>query len=139
VPKLLGYSGRISYKKKNKIKKGEKEMEKIKCSECNGEMTPDILFTHFPEGKLPVRGYRCEKCGYELIPLDEAKRVQNEAEKLGLYGVANPLTGRRITKSGNNLSVYIPREYQKELNLKPKTPIRMWLQGDRICIEPETT
>ena len=114
-------------------------MEKIKCHECNSEMNPDILFTHFPEGKLPVRGFRCEKCGYELIPLDEAKRVQDEAERLGLYGVANPLTGRHITKSGNNLSVYIPREYEKELNLKPKTSIRMWLQGDRICIEPETS
>jgi len=138
MPRLLGYSKRVIYKKKDKIK-GGKKMEKIKCHECNSEMNPDILFTHFPEGKLPVRGFRCEKCGYELIPLDEAKRVQDEAERLGLYGVANPLTGRHITKSGNNLSVYIPREYEKELNLKPKTSIRMWLQGDRICIEPETS
>ena len=115
------------------------EKEKIRCHQCNDdEMKPDILYTHFPEGKLPVRGFRCEKCGYELIPLEEAKRAQEEAERLGLYGVANPLTGHRITKSGNNLSIYIPKEYERKLNLKPRTAIKMWLQGNKICVEPET-
>ncbi len=112
-------------------------MEEIECHECNHEMTADILYTHFPRGRLPVRGYRCEKCGYEMIPLEEAKSAQDEAEKLGLYGVANPLTGRYITKSGNNLCVYIPKEYERVLDLKPKTPVKIWLQGDTICIQPE--
>jgi len=114
-------------------------MERIRCNKCKIEMTPDIIYTHFPRGKLPVRGYRCEKCGYEMIPLEEAKRVQDEAEILGLYGAPNPLTGRNVTRSGNNLSVYIPKEYEKKLDLKKGTPIRMWLQGDTICIEPEKT
>jgi hypothetical protein len=100
-------------------------------------MIPDIINTHFPEGILPVRGYRCEKCGYELIPLEEARRAQELAEKLGLYGAPNPLTGHNITKSGNSLSVYIPKEYEKKLGLKKGTPIKLWLQDDRICIETE--
>ena len=98
-------------------------------------MVADILFTHFPRGSLPTRGFRCSACNYELIPLDEAKRVQHEAEKLGLYGALNPIT-RKITKSGNNLAVYIPKDFEKKLGLEKGTPIKLWLNEDEICIQP---
>lgn len=91
------------------------------------------MLTHFPEGALPSRGYKCDKCGYELIPLEEVKRVQEEAERLGLYGAPNPLT-RKITKSGNNLAFYIPKEYERELGLKKGSKVKVWLKEDRICI-----
>lgn len=108
-------------------------MDKVECHSCNVNMEPDILYTHFPRGKLPTRGYRCPKCNYELIPIEEAKRVQQEAERLGLFGATNPLV-RRITKSGNNLAVYIPKEFERKMGLKKGTQIKLWLQHDEICI-----
>jgi len=97
-------------------------------------MEPDILYTRFPKGALPARGFRCPRCNYELVPLSEAKRVQHEAQKLGLFGVVNPLA-RKITKSGNNLAVYIPKDFEKKLGLKKGTPINMWLKEDEICVQ----
>lgn len=105
-----------------------------KCSSCGALMQSDILHTHFPKGALPTRGYRCPQCRYELIPLDEAKRVQHEAQKLGLFGIVNPLV-RKITKSGNNLAVYIPKDFEKTLGLKKGMQINMWIKEDEICIQ----
>jgi hypothetical protein len=48
-------------------------------------MTNALFSTKFPKGKLPTKGYECSKCGYELIPLEETKRVQKEAESRGLF------------------------------------------------------
>jgi len=107
-----------------------------KCHRCNADMKPDILYTHFPKGQLPTRGYRCPNCLNELIPLEEAKRVQEQAESLGLFGEANYLT-RTITKSGNNLAVYIPKEIEKTLGIKQGRTVRLWLQNDEICIKPQ--
>jgi len=106
-----------------------------KCHSCETDMRPDILFTHFPKGKLPTRGYKCSQCGYELIPLEETKRVQQLAESIGLFGAANYLT-RTITKSGNNLAVYIPKEIERTLGLKQGRKVKLWLKHDEICIKP---
>lgn len=106
-----------------------------KCHRCETDMKTDILFTHFPKGKLPTRGYRCSQCGYELIPLEEAKRVQQQAESLGLFGAVNQLT-RTITKCGNNLAVYIPKEIERALGLEKGRKVKLWLKHDEICIKP---
>jgi len=108
--------------------------EKMKCYECGGEMVADILKTKFPKGSLPIRGYKCSSCGYELIPFEEAERVQHQAEVLGLFGEVNPLQ-RKITKCGNNLVIYIPKQIERQLGLEKGTPINVWLREDEICIK----
>ncbi len=112
------------------------KQENLKCYECGGEMVADILKTHFPKGDLPIRGYKCLKCGYELIPFEEAERVQQLAETLGLFGEVNPLQ-RKLTKCGNNLAVYIPKDIEKQLGLEAGIPIKIWLKADEICIKPQ--
>jgi hypothetical protein len=97
-------------------------------------MEVDVLFMHFPKGSLPVRGFRCPKCKSELIPIEEGKRVQQLAEKLGLFGAPNALN-RKIAQSGNNLVVYVPKEYERQLGLAKGDPIKIWLKDDEICIQ----
>ncbi|WNZ29554.1 MAG: AbrB/MazE/SpoVT family DNA-binding domain-containing protein [Candidatus Bathyarchaeota archaeon] len=108
--------------------------EKMKCYECGGEMQADILETKFPKGSLPIRGYKCSLCGYELIPFEAAEKVQHLAETLGLFGEVNPLQ-RKVTKCGNNLAVYIPKQIEEQLGLEKGTPIYVWLKNDEICIK----
>ena len=110
------------------------EPKSVRCHDCDAEMEPVILYTHFPRGRLPARGFKCPRCDNELIPMDEAERVQHEAERLGLYGVVNPLI-RRVTKSGNNLAIYIPKEFEERLGLKKGTKVKLWLQEDQICAQ----
>ena len=107
----------------------------MRCGKCGGELEPSILDIHFPVGTLPVKGLKCSRCGDELILPDEARRGQELAEKLGLYGAVNPLT-RKITKCGTNLAIYIPKEFERQLSLEKGTPIKLWLQKDQICIKP---
>jgi len=111
------------------------EKPNLKCHSCDVDMKTEILFTHFPKGELPTRGYKCAQCGYELIPLEEAKRVQQEAERLGLFGSANHVT-RKITKCGNNLAIYVPKEIERTLGLKQGRKVKLWLENDEICIKP---
>ena len=111
------------------------ENNKIKCHTCNINMSPEILNIHFPKGELPAKGYRCSKCLYELIPMEEGQRVEKQAEKLGLFGVVNPFL-KNITQCGNNLAVYIPKDFEKQLNLKKGEKIQVWLQDDEIVIKP---
>jgi hypothetical protein len=114
-----------------------KRVEKVnpRCHSCEIDMKPEILLTHFPKGELPTRGYKCSQCGYELIPLEEAKRVQQEAESLGLFGSVNHVT-RTITKCGNNLAIYVPKEIERTLGLKQGRKVKLWLENDEICIKP---
>jgi len=109
--------------------------KKIVCHACNLDMVPEILIVHFPKGGLPARGYRCPKCRDELVPLDEAQRVEAIAEKVGLFGAVNPLT-KNITQCGNSLAIYIPKDFEKQLNLKKGEKVQVWLQDDEIVVKP---
>lgn len=109
--------------------------KKMFCHTCDVEMVSDILMIHFPKGALPARGYRCPKCRNELIPLDEAQRVETIAEKVGLFGAVNPLT-KNITQCGNSLAIYIPKDFEKQLNLKKGEKVQVWLQDDEIVVKP---
>jgi len=110
--------------------------EMPRCRKCNLEMDKSILSTHYPRGSLPVRGYKCKTCGFELISIEEAEHAQELAERLGLYGDVGALT-RTITKSGGQLAFYIPKEIQRELNLKKGTKVKVSLRGDEIVLTPQ--
>jgi len=51
------------------------EPKSVKCHDCGTGMEPVILYTHFPRGRLPARGFKCPRYGDELVPIDEAERV----------------------------------------------------------------
>jgi len=109
-----------------------------KCEHCGRPMRPAILTVHFPRGDLPVQGYRCPEHGYELIDPVESSKVEKAAESLGLYEPQLVLT-RKVTKSGGQLAVYIPKDVQRLLNIRQGTTIRVYVQGDRMVVEPTQT
>lgn len=109
-----------------------------KCEHCGRPMRPAILTVHFPRGDLPVQGYRCPEHGYELIDPAESSKVERTAESLGLYEPQLVLT-RKVTKSGGQLAVYIPKDVQRLLNLRQGTTVRVYVQGDRMVVEPTQT
>ncbi|KAF5412095.1 MAG: hypothetical protein U9N46_07665 [Euryarchaeota archaeon] len=43
------------------------------CHSCNLDMDEAILNIRYPKGTLPVRGFICPKCGYEVISFEDAK------------------------------------------------------------------
>jgi len=106
-----------------------------KCEHCGRSMRPAILAVHFPRGNLPVQGYRCPEHAYELIDPGESSKVERMAESLGLYEPQLVLT-RKVTKSGGQLAVYIPKDVQRLLNMRQGTTVRVYVQGDRMVVEP---
>ena len=109
-----------------------------KCGYCGVPMEPAILTVHFPRGNLPVRGFKCSEHDYELIDSIESSKVEKVAENLGLYEPQLVLA-RRVTKSGGQLAVYIPKDVQHLLNLRAGTTVRVYVQGDRMIVEPMQT
>lgn len=105
------------------------------CKHCNIKMKESILTVHFPRGSLPGKGYKCEKCGYEVLSAEESEELQKMAEDLGLYEPTTPLR-RKITMSGKQLAIYIPKDIKDLLNLKKGMEVRVYLQGDKIVVEP---
>lgn len=87
------------------------------CHTCGLNMNETILEIRYPKGTLPVRGFICPKCGYEVISFEDAKDASETAEKLGLLEPEGVLT-RKITKSGNQLAIYILKDIEREFDLK---------------------
>jgi hypothetical protein len=98
-------------------------------------MKESILTVHFPRGSLPGKGYRCEKCGYEVLSAEEGEELQKIAEDLALYEPTTPLR-RKITMSGRQLAIYIPKDIKDVFNLKKGMEVWVYLQGDKIVVEP---
>jgi len=57
----------------------------------------------------------CDGCGEHFIDLEEFKRTESRAKKLGLWGLAKKVS---IAKSGNSLVVRIPAGLARFLGLK---------------------
>ncbi len=76
---------------------------------CDLDMDEAILNIRYPKGTLPVRGFICPKCGYEVISFEDAKAASETAERLGLLEPEGTIT-RKITRSGGQLAVYIPKD-----------------------------
>lgn len=98
-------------------------------------MDEAILNIRYPKGTLPVRGFICPKCGYEVISFEDAKDASETAEKLGLLEPEGVLT-RKITRSGNQLAVYIPKDIEREFDLKQGTKVKIYTKRDEIILAP---
>ena len=53
----------------------------------------------------------------------------------GLYEPRFPLV-RRITRSGGQLALYLPREIERAFGLAKGTRVRIFARGDEIIIQP---
>ncbi|MFQ6062737.1 MAG: hypothetical protein ACE5J9_06125, partial [Methanosarcinales archaeon] len=67
------------------------------------------------------KGERCTQCGSEFIPECEGARMIKIARKLGIWGgpPREPLKlYRKLSKSANGITLTIPEDLEKNLNLK---------------------
>ncbi len=106
-----------------------------KCPKCRVVSEETILQLHFPKGSLPVKGFRCPKCGGEMVLPENAKVAQDLASKLNMFESELPLT-RKLTQAGNNLAVHIPKEIERLLGLTKGTKVQITVHGDDIIVHP---
>lgn len=97
-----------------------------------------IFPIHFPRGSLPARGYRCPKCGDEVVTASEMKKLESMAHGAGLYGIENAQT-RKLIQTGNSLAVTLDRELLKAVGIVGKAgrSVRVGRVGDHLVILPE--
>ena len=87
-------------------------MTKI-CTECKGSMKE--LESETPEG-IRYKYYRCEKCGEEILTMDQLHEVSEKYRILKKYSV-------KVSKWGQSLGVRIPKELAKKYHLKANEEI----------------
>ncbi|HLF06086.1 MAG TPA: AbrB/MazE/SpoVT family DNA-binding domain-containing protein [Thermoplasmata archaeon] len=81
-----------------------------------------------------MKGFRCPSCFEEMLDADVAADSQRLASKLGLYEPEFALL-RKLTRTGGQLALYIPKEIQRALNLVAGRKVRVFLRGDQIVVE----
>jgi len=75
----------------------------------------------------------CDACGEHFIDLENFKRTEARAKKLGLWGLAKNVS---IAKSGNSLVVRIPADLARFLRLKGGEDALVRPEGrDKIVVE----
>lgn len=96
-----------------------------------------IVEVAFPRGRLPVRGYRCPRCGEELIPGGVLSAAQSLARSLGMAGVERSEV-RKAMAIGSSIGATIPKAYLERLGIAAGTPLAFELHADHIEVRVET-
>ena len=78
------------------------------CTECKGGMKEFEAKT--PEG-IGYKYYKCEKCGEEILTMDQLHEVSEKYRILKKYSV-------KVSKWGQSLGVRIPKDLVKKYHLK---------------------
>jgi hypothetical protein len=102
---------------------------------AHGRMRPAIVQLHFPAGKLPAKGMRCDACGEESLWGAQLAEAQGTAERLGLYGPQR-VGSRRLHRSGTSIVVSLdPVLLQEALGgATAGDEVEVGRQGDAIVI-----
>jgi len=100
----------------------------LKCTECGDLCEP----ARIRAGKAEVRGWRCQKCGFEAIS-------PREVERAYFLLKARQPEEVRISKRGNSFMVTIPTAIAKGLGISGSTLAEILLEEDgRIAIRIKT-
>jgi len=100
----------------------------LKCTECGVWCKP----ARIRAGKAELRGWRCQKCGYEVISPRDVERAYN------LLKAQEP-SEVRISKRGNSFMVTIPVAIARSLGIDKSTLAEILLEADgRIAIRVKT-
>ncbi|MEK6961578.1 MAG: hypothetical protein AABX47_10520 [Nanoarchaeota archaeon] len=108
------------------------------CHACGGGLTPvDDILNNLDGYIILSGGFRCTKCGEEIIPEDEAQRMILIAKKLGVWGTPLKLY-RKLSKSAGGTVLRIPSDIEHNLNLKGDEQVAISKVGrNKILIEVE--
>jgi DNA-directed RNA polymerase subunit RPC12/RpoP len=96
----------------------------LKCQDCGGLCKPASIWV----GKTEVRGWRCPKCGYEIISPADVERAYFLLKAAQAEEVM-------ISKRGNSFMVTIPHAITKALGINGSTLAEVLLEENgRIAI-----
>ncbi len=75
----------------------------------------------------------CDQCGESFFGEAEMEKMEAKAKELGVWGLAKSI---KVVKSGNSLSVRIPSNIAKFLDLKEGEDVFLYPDGkNRIVVE----
>ncbi|MBS3130931.1 AbrB/MazE/SpoVT family DNA-binding domain-containing protein [Candidatus Woesearchaeota archaeon] len=74
----------------------------------------------------------CSKCNESFTSPETTRAIEEEAKKRGIWGMAKKT---KITKSGNSLSVRIPKEIARFLKLEKGKEAYLHPEGNKLVIE----
>lgn len=106
------------------------------CHTCGGTLSPvKGIPNNIDHYIILSGGFRCTKCGEEIIPEDEAQRMILIAKKLGVWGTPLKLY-RKLSKSAGGTVLRIPSDIEHNLNLKGDEQVAISKVGrNKILIE----
>lgn len=106
------------------------------CYACGGGMRPvDDIINDLDGYILLSGGLRCAKCGEEVIPEDETRRMIVIARKLGIWGTPLKLY-RKLSRSAGGTVLRIPSDIEHNMNLKGDERVAISKVGrNKILIE----
>ncbi len=82
-----------------------------------------------------VKGERCSKCGEEFPSEEETTNVINASKKLGVWPEPLKLF-RSLSKSGRNLTLRIPADIERQMNLHAGEELAISKIGNKLIVEP---
>ena len=101
------------------MKKKKLENGNIKCPDCGNLCVP----TQVEMAETKVRGWRCKKCGYELISPEDI-------EKAYLLLQAKKHEKVKISKRGNSYMITIPKAIADAINIQKKSYAEVFLEDE---------
>jgi YgiT-type zinc finger domain-containing protein len=73
----------------------------------------------------------CDKCGESFLDEREMKKLEAKAKEAGVWGLAKSI---RVIKQGNSLSVRIPANIARFLNIKEGEDVLLYPEGKRKIV-----
>jgi DNA-directed RNA polymerase subunit M/transcription elongation factor TFIIS len=95
-----------------RMKKGD-----LKCADCGGMCKP----ARIRAGRTEVRGWKCQKCGYEIISPEDVERAYFMLKARRAEEVV-------ISKRGNSFMVTIPIAITRALGINGSTLAEVLLE-----------
>lgn len=107
------------------LAKLKKELGELKCADCGTWVAPTFLNIN----KIRVRGWRCPKCGMEIL-------YEADAEPLLVLNKLKRGVSAKLGKVGNSLVVRVPKEFVNFFNLEKGGKVLLKAQDKKkIAIE----
>ena len=100
----------------------------MECPLCKGKM--NIVKDIMPKEKVDFEAYQCEKCGEQLINMQQLKVLAKK------YRDLRKAKDTIFAKWGNSLAVRIPIEILGEMGIKEGTHALIKREKDAIKIVP---
>ncbi len=96
----------------------------MKCVMCNKGTLEEKVVEHkefgISLGKFKAKV--CSSCGEAFFDSENAKRIQGQSKKLGLFGLTKKT---KVAQVGNSLAVRIPKKLAEFIKLTKEKEVRL--------------